>query len=144
MVDLYLADSRILCFWNVLESIHKFIVALQVLQCLFVMVSNKKQRKGRIISNFTKGETFSSLMTSAFGGNLTMWHPPSPPSFLHSSKKTFISPSVWPRREYTWHSVEKRAYWFILKIARMFSIPTSRNRMMNTFIIVDITPTCNR
>ena len=37
------------------------------------------------------------------------------------------------------HSMERRAYWFILKIARMFSIPTNRNRMMNTFIIVNIT-----
>ena len=35
-------------------------------------------------------------------------------------------------------SIERRAYWFILKIVRMFSIPTSRNRMMNTFIIVNI------
>ena len=34
---------------------------------------------------------------SAFGVNLTMWSP-----FLHPSKKAFLSPSVWPRREYTW------------------------------------------
>ena len=41
------------------------------------------------------------------------------------------------------HSIESRAYWFILKIARMFPILTSRNRM-NTFIIVNINPTCKR
>ena len=43
-------------------------------------------------------------------------------------------------------SIERRAYWFILKITRIFSVPTSRNRMMNTFIyiIVNITPTCKR
>ena len=58
------ADSRIVYFWQFLEPIHKFIIELHVLQCLFVRGSNKKQRRGRIISNFTKGETFSSLMTT--------------------------------------------------------------------------------
>ena len=64
MLDLCLVDTRILYFGDVLESIHKFIIELNVLQCLFVRGSNKKQRRGRIISNFTKGETFSSLMTT--------------------------------------------------------------------------------
>ena len=32
--------------------------------------------------------------------------------------------------------IESRTSWFILKIARMFPILTSRNRLMNTFIIV--------
>ena len=36
------------------------------LKCLFVRESNKKQRAGRIILNFTKGETFSSLMTTKY------------------------------------------------------------------------------
>ena len=31
-----------------------------------------------------------------------------------------------------------RIYWLILKIARMFPILTSRNRLMNTFIIVKL------
>ena len=38
------------------------------------------------------------------------------------------------------NSVESRTYWFILKVASMFPIITSRNRMMNTFVIVNITP----
>ena len=38
----------------------------------------------------------------------------------------------------------KQTYWFILKIAGMFPILTSRNTMMNTFITVNITPTCRR
>ena len=38
------------------------------------------------------------------------------------------------------HAIEKRAYWFVLKTARLFPILTSRNRMMNTFVIVNITP----
>ena len=42
------------------------------------------------------------------------------------------------------HPIESRAYWFILKIARMFPILTSRNRMMNTFVIVNINPTYKR
>ena len=37
------------------------------------------------------------------------------------------------------HSTERRAYWFILKIARLFLIPSSRNRTINTFIIVNFT-----
>ena len=66
LLDICLADSRILYFWYVLKSIHKFIIELHALQCLFVRGSNKKQRRGRIISNFTKGETFSSLMTTRY------------------------------------------------------------------------------
>ena len=37
---------------------------VHALQYLFVRGSNKQQRKGAIISNFTKAETFSSLMTT--------------------------------------------------------------------------------
>ena len=93
MQDLCLADSRILYFWYVLESIQKFIMELHVLQCLFVRRFNKKQRSGRIMSNFTKGETLSSLLTTRCSwGNLIMWSP----------RKAFLSPSVWPRREYIW------------------------------------------
>ena len=32
----------------------------------FVRGSDKKQRKGRIISDFTKGETFSSVMKTKY------------------------------------------------------------------------------
>ena len=40
----------------------------------------------------------------------------------------------------------KGVYWFILKISMVFPIPTGRvgNRMMNIFIIVNITPTCRK
>ena len=34
---------------------------------------------------------------STLGGNFTMGSP-----FLHPSKKVFLSPSVWSRREHTW------------------------------------------
>ena len=92
------ADSRILCFRYVLKSIHKFIIELHALQCLFVRWSNKPRRRSRIISNFTKVELFSSLMTTKYTlGNLIMWSP-----ILHNSKKAFLSPSVWARRECIW------------------------------------------
>ena len=52
--------------FDVLKSIHKFIIELHALQCIFVRGSNKKQRRDRIFSDFTKGETFSSLMTTKY------------------------------------------------------------------------------
>ena len=98
LLDHYLAGSRILYFWQVLEPINKFFIELHVLKCLLVRGSNKKQRRGRIISNFTKGQTFCLLrQPNSLGGNLTMW-----PLFLHPPKKLFLYPSVWPWREYTW------------------------------------------
>ena len=51
LLDLYLADSRVMYFWQVLESIHKFITELHALQCIFVRASNKQQRRGRIKIN---------------------------------------------------------------------------------------------
>ena len=57
---------KALYFWYVLKSIHNFIIELHALRCLFVRGSNKKQRRGSIISNFTNGETFSSLMTTKY------------------------------------------------------------------------------
>ena len=54
---------------------------LHVLQFLFVGESNK-QRRGRIISNFTKGDPFHLLrQLSSLGGNFTM------PLLLAPSKK---------------------------------------------------------
>ena len=134
MLDLCLADSRILYFWHILESIHKFIIEPYVLQCLFVRGSNKKQRWGRIISQ--KDRIFHLLwQPSARGGNLTMWTLQERPS----------SPLQFGQEEnIPGHSIEGRAYWFLLKIARMFPILTSRNRMMNIFKIVNINPACKR
>ena len=54
-----------------------------------------------------------------------MW-PPSPPLQFGQEKNI---PA---------HSVERRAYWFALKTARVFPILTSRNRTMNIFIILTI------
>ena len=142
LLDLCLAGSRILYFWQVLESIHKFIIELHVLQCLFVRGSNKKQRSGRIISSFTKGEIFHLLwQPSALGGNLAMWS-----LFSHPPKKAYLSPSHWLKREHTWMLNWKES--LLICFENSLVVPyfhrQSRNRLINTFIIVIIIPTCKR
>ena len=95
--DICLADSRILYFWYVLKSIHKFIKE-SCPTVLIVRGSNKKQNRGSIISNFTKGETFSSLMTTKYSWGLS--HNAVP--LFAPIKKSFFSPSVWAGKYYTW------------------------------------------
>ena len=51
-------DSLLLKGPGISPQIH---LKLHVLQFLFVRASNKKRRRGRIFSNFTKGETFHLL-----------------------------------------------------------------------------------
>ena len=126
MLDLCLADRRILYFWYVLKYIHKFIIEPHVLQCLFVKESNKKQRRGRIISNFTKffisyDSQVLLRVTSQCG------HPSCTLRKRSSSPLQFDQEKNIPG-----HSIESRAYRFILKIARMFRILTSRNKIKNT------------
>ena len=129
LLDLCLVDSRILYFWYVLKSIHKFIIELHAPQCLFEKGSNKNQRRDRIISNFTKGETFSFLMTKVLLGVISKSGPSScTPQNRPSSPLQFG------------HLIEMRACWFLLKISRLFPISSSRNRMINTFVIVKVTP----
>ena len=106
-----LADRRIVFFWQVLESIHKFIIEIHVLECLFVTGSNKKQRKARIVSNFTKGGTFHLLwQPSVLEGNLAMWSPP-------------LEENI------PGYSIERKAYWFALKTAWVLPIPSDRVRI---------------
>ena len=133
MLDLSFADSKILYFWQVLESIHKFIIELHVLRCLFVKGSNKLQRSGRIISNFTKRQIFSS--PSALGGNFTMR-----PPILHNPQKAFLSSSVWPRREYTRTLNQKESLLICFENLHgvRYSHRQNMNRMMNTLIIANI------
>ena len=65
-----------------MKSIHKFIIQLHVLQCLFVRGSNKKEKKGRIISNFIKEDTFCLLWQPIALRIVSMW-----PFFLHPQGK---------------------------------------------------------
>ena len=69
-----------------------------------------------------------------------------PPSSCTLQKRTSSLLQFGQEGTIPGRSIERRAYWFILKITRIFSVPTSRNRMMITFIyiIVNITPTCKR
>ena len=46
LLNFGLADSRILYFWEVLESIDKFIIELHVLQCFVVSGYKKKTKEG--------------------------------------------------------------------------------------------------
>ena len=109
--------------WNL--SIHKFIIELHVLQCLFVRGSNKKQRRGRIISNF-----ISYLYQPS--DNIAMWSP-----FLHPSKKGLSFPfSLGKKRIYLETQLKGEfIYWFILKIdSAPCSHRQSRNRMLRTLL----------
>ena len=139
---LCLAHTRILYDWYILESIHKFIIELEVLQCLIVKGSNKKQRGTGLLFQTSQKERLFHLLgqPSAFGGNLTMCSP----TLVPFKKGLLFHFSLAQKRNISEHSIERRAYWFILKIAKMFPIPTSRNRMINIFIIVNITSTCKR
>ena len=115
MLDLCLADSMILYFWQVLKSlksVHKFIIEFHVLQCLYVGGSSKKQRRVRIISNFRKGETFHfydnqellCVISQCASPSCTLQERPSSPLQFRQEENI------------PGHSTERRAYWFVLKL----------------------------
>ena len=56
---------------------------------------------------------------SVFGNTLTMWFP-----FLHPSKKDTLQ--FGQEGNISGNSVERRVYWFVLKITRVFLVPTGR------------------
>ena len=71
-----------------------------------------------------------------------------PPS-LHCCtfpKRPFFPLQFGQEENISGNSIERRDYWIILKIDRVLPVSTwgSRNRMMNTFIIVSIAPTCRQ
>ena len=134
MLDLCRDASRILYFWYVLESIHRFIIELHVPQCLFVKGSNEKKDKVQVgLFHILQKERLLHLLwqPSVLGVILQ--------SGFHSCTLQFGQEQNIPE-----HSIESRAYLFFKKIARMFLILTCRNRKMNPFIIVTIIPTCKR
>ena len=96
LLDLCFPDNMILYFWQVLESIHKFITTeLHALQCLFVRGSNKQQRRGRIVSNFTKGHFFVFYDNQVLLGVISQCGP-----LLTHSRKSFPLFSLAKRRIY--------------------------------------------
>ena len=102
--------------------IHKFIIETYVLQCFLVRGSKGKKRRGRIISNFTKGDFFISYINQVLLGIISQCGPP--PCTL--PKKAFLSPSVWARREYIWKLSWKESLLICFKIARVSPVPTDR------------------
>ena len=119
-------------FWQVLESIHKFIIELHVLQYLFLRGSNKQQRRGGIISNFTKGETyFISYNNQVLLGVIWRWSS----SSCTLQRKIFLVPSVWTMKEYTWTHIWKKSLLICFENCQDFpySYRQSRKRMMNTY-----------
>ena len=111
-----------------------------VLICKGVLIKNKGGVGLFQISQ--KKRLFHLLQQpSALGHNLTIWSP-----FLHPPNKTFLSLSVWSRREYIWKLNWKES--LLICFENCQGVPCShrqsRNRMMNTFIIVNITPICKR
>ena len=78
---------------------------------------------------------------SPIGDNLTVWSP-----FLHPCKMAFLSPSVWARSEYIWKLNWEES--LLICFENCYGVPCSnrqsRNRMMKTFIIVNVKPICKR
>ena len=110
-------------FWQVLECIPKFIIELHGQLFLFVRGSSKQQKRGGIISYFTKENTF---FISYISSSCTL------------QKKVFFFPLVRPRREYTWTLIWMRSLLICLKNCQ--GVPCfhrqSRKRMMSTFIML--------
>ena len=123
LLNFCLVGSRILYFWQVLESLHKLINELHVLQCLFVRESNKKQRRGRVFQISQKERLFHLLYRpSALGDNL--------PMRSHFTctlpKRPFFTLQLGKEDNLSGNSIKKRVDWFVLKIAKLLPVPTGR------------------
>ena len=109
-------------------------------QYLFVRGSNKKQTS---ILNFTKEEIFFISYNNQvlLGVNLTIQ-----PLFLHPPEKAFLSPSVWPRKYYTWTLISKKSLLICFENCQgiTYSHRQRRKRMVNTLLMVNITSICKR
>ena len=117
LLDFCLADSRILYFWQVLESIHRCIIEPHTLQCLFVRQSNKQQRMGMIVSNFTSTDLFIFYNNQVLLGVVSQCSPPS-----CTLQERLSSPLQFGQKEK----------------GTPYSHRQSRNMMMNTFIIIRV------
>ena len=112
------------------------------MQCFLVRGSNEKQRRGRINSNFTKGDFFISYINQVLLGIISQCGL----SFCTLSIKVFLSLSVWARREYIWKLNWKES--LLICFENCQGVPCShkqnKNSMVNTFITVNIALTCKR
>ena len=85
--------------FDVLKSIHKFIIELHALQCLFV---NKNKGRLDYFKFHKRRDFFISYDKSTLGGNLVMLSP-----FLDRSKKAFL---FGQEDNIPGHLIERRAY----------------------------------
>ena len=115
-----IAGSRILYFWQVLESIHKFIIELNALQCLFVWDLIKNKEKVGLFQISLKERLFISQPSAL--GVISQCGPPS----CTLQKRPFPPLHFGQEENIQGHSTERRAYQFVLKISRMLPIPTGR------------------
>ena len=142
-LDVCLADNRILYFFerscnlstNLPESSMPCSAYSQV-----GLISNKGGV--RLFQVSQKDRLFHPFWEpSAYGGNLLMRAP-----FLHPRKKAFFSYSVWPIWDNTWTINWKES--LLICFENCQGVPyfhrQSSNRMMNTFILVNIITTCKR
>ena len=83
----------------------------------------KGGRWGRVVSNFTKGQTFSSFMTTKCF--LGYSHNAGSPSCI-LQKRPSTPFQLGQEENIPRNLVERRAYWFVFKITRVYSIPTGR------------------
>ena len=98
------------------------------------------KNKGRVgLFQVSQKERLFHVFLYQPSDNLGMLSP-----FLQPSKKFFLSPSVWARREYIWKLNWKES--LLIYFENWQGAPChhrqSRNRMMHTFIIVDIVSIC--
>ena len=92
------------------------------------MESDKWQRRGGIISNFTKGETFLISYKNQLLIEVTLC------TLLFSQspfrKTTIIHPSVWASREFTWTVIWKKSLLICFESYWVSPIPTGRVLMV--------------
>ena len=101
------------------------------------------KNKGEVgLFQISQKETLFHLLyqPSALGDNLNVV-----PFLSPFQKKAFLSPSVWARREYIWKLNWKES--LLIRFEKFEGLPCShrqnRNRMMNTFIIINTMITIN-
>ena len=124
-------------FWNL-----PTILSLNFISCSAYLLGFPIKNKGGVVSfQISEKERLFHLLwqPSALGHNLTMWYP-----FLHPPKKAFLFPSVLARREYIWTLNWKES--LLIYFENCQCVPychrQSRNRIVNTFIIGNITSIC--
>ena len=104
--------------WNLSP---KFFKEIQTLLYLFKEESNKKQRRGRIISSFTKRETYIQQTLTDFNNQVLLGVISCCISLLAVSEKIIASSFSFMLG----HLFKRGTYWFVLRAGRVVLIRTS-------------------